>query len=408
MMNKTLMKKIFPVFLVALLLVSCEEESNPTFDSENFTTIFDNNQFSATYNPIDFRQTADGGYLVLGTRELAGSNFKGIYLMKADKFGKFVVEVDVEEQYVHPVESLTEIDGRFYFFCMDELNVQAHIAEISADAEVLSMTPVNGVTYPSSAAYADNKFIVQGYNHADRETVVALVNKDGSVGQSKNFAIGIGDTDDLHAKILNHYIRTGRQFPFSVGRSGSLYYFNGFYDFTFTMAYTDLNDDEPAGLIQGQQENGGLSFVLPLGGNKFAASVYNFGDNYFLPNVNLPTSGVSSTVILSESALTIPELVPDAKVRIIKATVDEKSNVIFGGTTISKQIGLFFYDEATGVFQSSRHFGFSNPFEIGNVIQTSDGGLAICGTTFLAGRFPRICIFKISKEELARSSKEDQ
>jgi hypothetical protein len=36
---------------------------------------------------------------------------------------------------------------------------------------------------------------------------------------------------------------------------------------------------------------------------------------------------------------------------------------------------------------------------------TKDGGLVVCGTTYVAGRFPRICLFKISAEELAKSFK---
>jgi hypothetical protein len=160
-------------------------------------------------------------------------------------------------------------------------------------------------------------------------------------------------------------------------------------------------------MVQGQQENGGMSAILPLGSNKYTTSIYNFGDNYFLPNINIPPGDISSSIELAEeNGLKIPELVPDAKVRIIKATVDEKNTVIFASTTISKQIGLFFYNENTGSFMSTRYLGFSNPFAIGNLLQTADGGLAVCGTTFLAGRFPRICIFKISKEELAKSSKE--
>ena len=59
--------------------------------------------------------------------------------------------------------------------------------------------------------------------------------------------------------------------------------------------------------------------------------------------------------------------------------------------------------KATGTFISSRYLGFSNPYEIASLVQTSDEGLAVCGTTYLAGRFPRICIFKLSKEELAAS-----
>ena len=86
--------------------------------------------------------------------------------------------------------------------------------------------------------------------------------------------------------------------------------------------------------------------------------------------------------------------------------INEKNALIYASTTLSKQIGLFFYDELTGKFMSSRYLGYSNPFEASDLIQTSDGGLAVCGTTYLAGRFPRICIFKLSKEELATNAKQ--
>ncbi len=53
----------------------------------------------------------------------------------------------------------------------------------------------------------------------------------------------------------------------------------------------------------------------------------------------------------------------------------------------------------------SRYLGFSNPYEIAAMTTTSDGGLAVCGITYVAGRFPRICLFKISGAELAKSFK---
>src|SRR5690606_17845561 len=95
------------------------------------------------------------------------------------------------------------------------------------------------------------------------------------------------------------------------------------------------------------------------------------------------------------------ELVPDAAVKILRATSGTRKLLIFASNTRSKQIGLFFYDESTGAFISSKHLGFSNPFEVASLIQTEDGGLAVCGTTWLAGRFPRICLFKISADEIA-------
>ena len=48
----------------------------------------------------------------------------------------------------------------------------------------------------------------------------------------------------------------------------------------------------------------------------------------------------------------------------------------------------------------SHYLGFSNPFEVASLIRTEDEGLLVCGTTYLAGRFPRICLFKLSKENV--------
>jgi hypothetical protein len=92
----------------------------------------------------------------------------------------------------------------------------------------------------------------------------------------------------------------------------------------------------------------------------------------------------------------IPELIADARVKIAKLTLDTGDVLVYASDTHSKQIGLFFYQATTGDFISSRYLGFSNPFEIADIIQTKDDGLAICGTTYLAGRFPRIALFKLS------------
>ncbi|NJM25216.1 MAG: hypothetical protein HC859_06680, partial [Bacteroidia bacterium] len=90
-------RKFLIHILMAGLLVAaaCSEESNPQFDEKTFTKIYDNNQFNASFFPIDFKQTSDGGYLVLGGRRLPESNFSGIYLLKTDKYGNFVKEMEI-------------------------------------------------------------------------------------------------------------------------------------------------------------------------------------------------------------------------------------------------------------------------------------------------------------------------
>jgi hypothetical protein len=386
------------MLLIAGIQTSCTEESNPVFDTDNFTSIFDSNDFDASYFPIDMRETPDGGYLVLGGRKLDDSNFTGIYLLKADENGGFVKEVEVEETSVNPIGKLTEYQGKYYFFCMDPVTQIAQIADVDADLGTVTITPVqNGLTYPAAAAFVDNNFVLLSYDNGNKESVISLVNVSGGVTASKGYTIGTGE--DIEEPIINHFIRTGRQYPFEVGKvSSSLYYFNGFFNYTFSLVFTDISSDEPVGVVQGQQDDGGFSAVTSLGGTKFASSRFNFGDNFILPNKDLSTSGNTSSIDLG--GFTLPEMVENAKVRILRATIDNKNVLIYGTDTKSKQIGLLFYEEASGTFLSSRYLGFSNPFEIASFTQTSDGGLAVCGTTFLAGRFPRICIFKLSKDKL--------
>ena len=170
----TMFKRIFILFVSVLVAFSCSEESNPAFDSENFTSIFDNYKFSIAYTPIDMVQTSDGGYLILGSRKLPNSNFSGIYLLKADKNGNFVKEVEVDENYVNPVARFTQIGARYYFFCMEGSSVQAYIASIDENLlENVTFNPVlsaNGINarYPSISLLDGTLVLLQCYDDLNK------------------------------------------------------------------------------------------------------------------------------------------------------------------------------------------------------------------------------------------------
>jgi len=398
------MKNHLYVFILLCLgaagLTSCSEEENPQFDKDTFTKIYDNNKYNASNFAIDMQQTPDGGFLILGGRIVPeDSAATGIYLMKLDEFGNFVKELEVEATSVNPVASLTMFQTKYYFLCMDHGSQQAQIASVDANLEAVTITPVQGgLSYPAAASFVDNNFVVVGYNQVDRLTTLSIVSPDGGMLSYKGFSIGAAG-DDIEKPIIEHYIRTGRKFPFAAGKApNGLYYFNGFYNYTFSLVFTDMNADDPNGVIQGIQDDGGISAITPIGGNKFASARFNFGDNYLMPNRDIATSGISSSINLG--GYNLPELVANAKVRILRATVDEKRILIYGSDTKAKQIGLLYYDESTGTFINSRYLGFSNPFEIVSITQTADEGLAVCGMTQLAGRFARITVFKLSKEQL--------
>ncbi|MDL5047145.1 hypothetical protein QQ054_14060 [Oscillatoria amoena NRMC-F 0135] len=179
---------------------------------------------------------------------------------------------------------------------------------------------------------------------------------------------------------------------------GSLYFFNGFYNYTFSLVFTDINQDVPNGVVQGQQDDGGFSALVPVSGSTFAAARFNFGDNFLLPRVTLNSTGTTSTTDLG--GFTLPELSPNTTVRVIRAVFDNQNVVVFAANTKSNQVGLYFYDEATGEFLSSRYIGYSNPLEIASIRQTDDGDLVACGTTYVAGRFGRFCLIKIPQNDI--------
>jgi hypothetical protein len=390
------------IFLLILFLgitQACKNESEPELDKSTFTRIYDNNKFNASFFPIDIGQTSDGGYLILGGRKLTNTSFSGIYILKVDELGQIVLEKEVDETFVNPIGPLLESGGNYYFFCMTSIGLQSQLVSITPAGEINEPIQIGG-SYPAAAGVDGSNFILLSYDNLNKLSVVSVITPGGSVVKSKGFSIGAGDA--VEEPIINHFLKTGKQFPFLTGRTSSgQYYFNGFYNYTFSLVFTDLNQDDPAGVVQGQQDDGGLSQVVPLEGSKFALSRFNFGDNFYIPTSTLNTSAISSSVDLG--GYNLLELVPDATVKILRTTIGGQRMLLYGSDTRNRQIGIMGYDEATGTLLGSRYLGFSNPFEIASIKSTNDGGLIICGTTYLASRFPRICLFKLSKTEVEKT-----
>ena len=379
--------------------MGCDIGDNVISTDASFLRIYDDSQFDGSYIPLDIQQTSDEGYLILAGKRIDESNFVGIQVLKLDKDGGFEGITTIASEYVHPISSFLKTDEGYFFFCMHAISLQANIIAIDEDGSLLSTTPVPNIYYPLAAGLADNgKFILQSYDNMEKRSVVAIVGPDGSVGAKQGFGIGAGE--EVEKPIIEHFTRTGRQLPFHVGKSSNgLFYFNGFYNYTFSLIFTNLNSGSPVGVVQGQQDDGGMSAVLPLDGGKFAASRFNFGDNYILPHTDVSTQGISSSIDLG--GLAVPELAPDAKVVLKEVMVNESATILYATNTKSGQILLLAYDALTGELRGTRYLGFSNPYEIAGFIQTKDEGLAVAALTYVAGRFPRVCLIKLSKEELA-------
>ena len=314
---------------LVMFCLSCVEETTPELEEQKFARLYDDNRFNESLTPVDVAQTADGGYLVLARRRLPESHFAGIYLMKVNARGEFMSAQEIDNQFVHPVGDLMAIAGNLYFFCMDELTVQTHIARVSEDLADIAITPLQaGLTYPSAASADGNDIVLLSYDHVEKLSVLSRVSPDGSVITSRGFDIGVGE--DVEEPIINHFIGGGKRFPFLAGSiPGGAWFFNGFYNYTFSLVFTDLSQDQPMGVVQGQHDDGGFSAVVPIASTKFAAARFNFGDNFLLPNVLLTPTGITSSVDYPGN--TLPELVPNATVRILRTVIDDTQTLVVRG-----------------------------------------------------------------------------
>lgn len=397
------------LFASFLFLTACLEESSPEQDKKAFTRIYDNNQFHDSFQTLDMKQTADGGYLILGGRTsvfVENGESQNVhtpmkpYLIKTDALGNLVNELELSEELYYPIGNLNEIDGSYYFFCMDASTKVASLVGVDANAEIALVSALSTqLIFPLASAtdHAGTGLLLLSYDNATQETVACRVSTSGAVSATSRFYTGAESPID--GLVVAHANREGTQYPFSIGQTTSgIYYFNGFIDYTFALVFTTLSNDNVSGRINGQQANSGFSSILNITGSTFAISTYSFGFNFLSPAITLGNSG--SVTDLQQNAYSFPELENNARIKIIRATLKGRNVVIYGSNTKSGQIGLYVYDEATGEFIASKYIGYSNPFEIGALVQTPEGDLTVSGTTYIAGRLPRICLIKIPQAEL--------
>lgn len=397
-------------FIPVILLSACLEESSEKLDKKAFTRIYDNSEFYSSFYAIDMKQTADGGYLILGGKtEVVKENGESqnvntplsIYLLKVDAFGKMVSELELDETYVYPIGKLNSINDSFYFFCMDA-GTNAFLVNVDQLATFSEVIPLSTTLTLPLASSTDNaaSLLLLSYDNSTQETVMTKISTTGTVSSESRFYTGAeSPIDNL---VIRHANREGTQFPFSLGQtSAGVYFFNGFIDYSFSLVFTNLGGNEDvAGIVNGQQENAGFSNVLPISGENFAVSTYNFGFNFLKPNATLSTGGTTSVTDIQATGFSFPELERNARVKAIRAVLGGKNVIIFGSNTKSGQIGIYVYDEVTGVFISSKYLGYSNPFEISALVQTVQGDLVVSGTTYIAGRLPRLCLIKVPKDEI--------
>ncbi len=377
-------------------LAACDIKNNKIEPQTSFTKIYDNGDFERAYYPLDIRQTADSGYVVMGMANVENSDFLAAYLMKIDKAGQFKWE-HISDRFVNPVSELIGSGNSWRFFCMDKDNLGTHLVQFDATAGIpQSVAAFEKLTYPLAASAVPGGNLVLYWDREDKKTMkLARLNGNG-IGWTKGYDI----FEDVEKQVIEQVThRRKPQIPFMAGATaGGQLYFNGFNNFKLTLTFVSPNDGEETGVLNGTRYESSVSQVLPLPGGKFAVSRYKEdGENVYSPLADIAATGTATAKDLPGNQL--PELSRYARVAIRRGTIGGTNVILYASDTKNGQIALFAYDETTGKLLGTKYLGAGNAFEMGGITFTQDGGIAVAGRIFVAGRFPRICVFKLSPSE---------
>lgn len=384
-------KKMKPLKVILLsiltLFVSCDIIHNDVEPSTTFAKIYDDSRFEYEYYPLDIIQTQDEGYLILSEKKSDQSLFTSVYVLKTDKMGNVMSNTEMDASFVHPVNGWIKTADSYYFVCMDANTLTGLLVPVDETGTLSDPISIN-VAYPLVVAQEGNDFILLSFDNVDNESVISLVGVNGQITQQASYSIGAGV--DVEKPIIDHLTRNGDELPFAVGKtSNGVYYFNGLYNYTFSLVFTNFGDD-PTGVCQGQLSQGGISAV-ESSGSLFSIARFNFGANYLTPLANISTSSITSSIDLEGNIF--PEIESGARVKI---SVTDNGDIIYATQTQSKQLVIFGFDNS-GSIKGTNYIGSGNPYSFASYCYTADGGIAILARTALEGRFSRIALFKRDK-----------
>jgi hypothetical protein len=383
-----------------LSIISCDIKKSKADPSESFSVVYDHPDMDLSFYPVDMVQTGDGGFLVLSVyTDTVLSTFPLIRIMKADKSGSLVSEKVVDPAFCSAVPALIPNGSSWRFVCMDAVNQNTKLMEVDEDANNVSEVHELSGKYPLYL-FADNSdnFLVLSFDRIARTSVLTLYSPGGNQEWQSNYNIN----EDYKNQIEMHLKKAGRQFPFFILQSGesasSHYLVNCFFNYTMTLIFADPATGNRGGQVNSYQDDAAISSAVYLDGSRFSLSRYYMGENYIYPSVELDQNSMQGSDGFED--IHLAELTTDAPFKSITATFHDREVVIDASQTKSNSLVLYFFNRTDGKLLATKNVASTNPIKIAGLISTSDGGLAILAQTYIAGRFPRIAIFKIAPDDI--------
>lgn len=383
------------IVLFGVLAVGCTKND---VEPENvFFQVYDHSSSDRVFYPVDFLELPDGGFYILGaTSEDVARTWLSTYILRTDNLGEIIWDNIVDKPYMNPVANLMQAGDDVVFFCLDDYVQSTHVMRVNEEEQTASlMASMPKRIFPLAVSKTqDNSFLLLNYDRIARNTQLAKYSATFALDWVTDYNV----QEDAEDMLVDHLTRTGRKLPFFTGQAGSgNYYANGLYNYSISTLLVESSGNK-ASIYYGYRYDGGIDAALPMSGSTFALSRFSYNEHYLLPNETLATAGIFNTRDLG--GIKVAEIAPDSENHIFEMEVNGKKMLVFAYSTNSNQVGLLFYDAASGNFVGEKKFGFANPVRVSAIKPTKDGGLALLLETRVFGRFMRIALQKVPKVEL--------
>ncbi len=311
--------------------------------------------------------------------------------------GQPIWEQTLPEPYVNPLQDILIISDRYYIACMDAVTLGTYLLEINLSGGQPQRTATfAAMSYPLSVAYTGTEILVQGYDRNEKSTTLNIITPSFELSNTYKYPI----LEDKEEELIRHLNRTGKRLPFFCGKytsSASSYYFNGFSNYALSLIFVNPSNGEISGSVSGFRNEEFTNSLHPLETGAFALSGLRYHDSYLLPFVEISTNEVAyiGDVVVNH----FPEIAAAPHMVIREYTIAQPL-VVYGTQAKNNKLLLYAYDQEQGTLKATTHIGQSNPYEMGDFQFTSDGGMILLAKTYVADRFPRLALFKLSKQEV--------
>ncbi len=392
-MLNAFIKHIAILCFLAAGILSCNIKQEEILPEDGFTKIYNDPEEVLSYYAESVVELSSGGYLFISAvkDENAEIEYPTTYLVRTSASGE--VEWTMSYDWLAPSSRLIEHGNSIGFVAMNQ-QFEAHVVLVDPSNGNVQSEHDLEMTMPLYAyTDSDGYLVVLGYDFISRSSWISKFSADFTLERSNKLPINT----DLEYLIQRHLNKTGQDFHFFVGEysneAGTGYYVNCFYNYTLRTVFMDVSSLSATGDIYSFQIEEGISSFLPISGQVFGLTSYYEGNNYIIPEAEIDVN--SSQNIKDLPGDPLYELTFKAPVAAMELNTETNDYALYTSQTNSNSIVMYQHQIEPDSLLRTHHHYFDQRVMVTDVIQTSDGGVAILAGIYILGKYPRPLLIKM-------------